>query len=106
MVKTILEEAGFIEGKTYKETRFLTPPTSTYCIYLDSYNARGADNVNLLEEHDYTIEVYSSKPDKQAEINIENALDNNGIEYDKQPRYWIQTEQLYQVIYTFSYIEK
>lgn len=106
MVKRILTGAGFVEGKTFKETRFLTPPKSTYAVYLDSYTRRGADGVNLIKEHIYTIELYSYKADPTAETKIEKMLDTSGIEYEKSERYWLDTEQLYQVVYTFDFIEK
>lgn len=106
MVKEILTGAGFVENKTFKETRFLKPPKTTYAVYMDSFTSRGADGLNLIKEHDYTIEVYSSKADPKAEERIEKILDELGIEYEKDPRYWIQEEQLYQVVYTFNYIEK
>lgn len=106
MVKQILTESGFKEGKTFKETRFLKPPKSNYAIYLDSYNTRGADGLNLLKEHDITIELYSNKPAPADEMNIENALNTRGIEYEKQERYWLESEQLYQTLYTFTYFEK
>lgn len=106
MVKQILTAAGFVEGKTFKETRFLRPPKSTYAVYMDSYERRGADSLNLIKDHTYTIEVYSSVADPTTESNIEKVLDEKGIRFDKQPRYWIDTEQLYQVVYTFDFIEK
>lgn len=106
MVRKILTESGFIENKTFKETRFLTPPTSTYAIYLDAFIRRGADNLNLIKAHIYTIELYSYAPDADAESRLESTLDKYGIEYEKEERYWIQSEQLYQVVYTFNFIEK
>lgn len=106
MVKTILTGAGFIENETFKETRFLKPPKTTYAVFMDSFTSRGADNLNLMREHDITIEVYSYKLDSEAENRIEKTLDDLGLEYDKADRYWIHEEQLYQVVYTFSYIEK
>lgn len=106
MVKEILTGAGFVENETFKETRFLKPPKSTYAVYFDSFTGRGADNLNLIKEHDYTIELYSYKADPLAEAKIETMFDNLGIEYDKDGRLWINEEQLYQVVYTFNYIEK
>ena len=106
MVKEILTRAGFVEGKTFKETRFLTPPKTTYAIYLDSFKGRGADKLNLIKEHNYTIELYSYKPDSKGESNIEAVFDEMGIEYDKSERYWLDSEQLYEVVYTFDFIEK
>lgn len=106
MVKQILTGAGFVEGETFKETRFLSPPKTNYAIYMDSFTRRGADNLNLIKDHDYTIELYSYSSDPDAEARIEENLDKYGIEYDKEPRHWIESEQLYQVVYTFNFIEK
>ena len=106
MVKRVLTGAGFVEGKTFKETRFLKPPKTTYAVYMDSFTRRGADGLNLIKDHDYTIELYSYTPDPEAEARIEAILDELGVEYDKDDRYWIQEEQLYQVIYTFRFIQK
>lgn len=106
MVKRVLTGAGFVEGKTFKETRFLKPPQTTYAVYMDSFRRRGADDLNLIKEHDYTIELYSYTPDPESEAKIEEVLDNLGLEYEKDDRYWIQEEQLFQVVYTFNFIEK
>lgn len=106
MIKQILTASGFVEGKTFKETRFIKPPKGTYAIYLDSFTARGADGLNLLKDHDYTIELYSDTPDPEAEGRIEKSLDNLGLEYEKSERYWIQSEQLHQIVYNFNFIEK
>lgn len=106
MVKRVLTGAGFVEGKTFKETRFLKPPKTTYAVYMDSFTRRGADGLNLIKDHDYTIELYSYTPDPEAEARIEGILDELKLEYDKNDRYWIQEEQLYQVVYTFRFIEK
>lgn len=106
MVNQILTGAGFVLNETYKETRFLKPPITTYAIYNDDISARGADYINLIKDHDYTIELYEYKPDREAEKRIEDQLDARGIEYEKESRYWIDEEQIYQVIYNFSFIEK
>lgn len=106
MVKRILAGAGFVEFETFRETRFLKPPRTTYAVYMDSFTRRGADNKNLLKDHAYTIEVYSYSPDPDAERRIEEMLDYFGIKFEKDDRYWIQDEQLYQVVYTFNFIEK
>ena len=106
MVKDILTEAGFVEGETFEETQFIRPPRTTYAVYFDSFTRRGADGLNLLKEHSCTIEIYSEFPDPEVEARIEEILDYYGIEYDKGDRIWIQSEQLYEVVYTFDYIEK
>jgi hypothetical protein len=106
MVKAVLTGAGFVENETFKETRFLKPPNSTYAIYSDSFERRGADGLNLVKDHDYTIELYSDKPDPEAEDRIEASFDALGLAYDKDERTWIQAEQIYQTLYTFNFIEK
>ena len=106
MVKTILTGAGFVEDETFKETRFLKSPKTTYAVYMDSLTRRGGDGVNLIKEHTYTIELYSYKMDLTAEAEIEKMFDTLGIEYDKSERYWLDSEQLYQIVYTFYFIEK
>lgn len=106
MVKKVLTDAGFVENKTFKETRFLKPPKTTYAIYTDSFESRGADSLNLIKDHDYTIELYSDKPDPDAESRVEASFDTLGLAYEKGERIWIEAEQLYQTLYTFNYIEK
>ena len=106
MVKRVLTGAGFVEDKTFRETRFIKPPKTTYAVFMDSFTRRGADNLNLIKDHNYTIELYSYAPDPEAEVRIEKSLDTLGLEYEKDDRYWIQEEQLYQVVYTFEFTEK
>ena len=106
MVNRILSDAGFVLNETYRETRFLKPPKKTYAVYQDTKTIRGADNLNLIKDHDVNIELYEYTPDPEAEKRIEDQFDLLGQEYIKQSRYWIQEEQLYQVIYEFNYVEK
>jgi len=102
MVKEILD----VTGLPYRETRFLTPPDTSYVVYMDAIERRGGDGINLISQHDVTLELYEYKPDPNAERLIETTLDALGIEYTIQPRVWIQSEQLYQVVYDFTYHQK
>lgn len=102
MVNVILTGASI----PYKETRFLTPPKTTYAVYLDNMEVRGADYCNLIEEHSVTVELYEYEKDSGAEARVEAQLNALGLEYTKQARYWLEEEQLYQVIYEFDYIAK
>lgn len=106
MVSKILEGAGFVLNQTYRETRFLKPPASTYAVYNDTKTIRGPDNVNAITEHEVNIELYEYAPDPASEAAIEAQLDEYGQPYIKQNRYWINEEQLYQVIYEFTYYTK
>lgn len=106
MVRKVLEYAGFVENETYRETQFVKSPKTTYSIFLDSFHRYGADNINLITDHSYTIELYSYIPDPESEKKLETSLDFYGLEYEKDERTWIQNEQLYLTIYRFNHIEK
>ena len=103
MVNEILKQAGI----PYRKSRYMAKPLpDTYAVYFDDREASGADGINCLVTHNITIELYESKPDDDSEAAIEAALDEWGLEWSSQARYWIQEEQRYQVIYEFTYIEK
>lgn len=102
MVKDILNQIGI----PFKKTRFLKAPSTSYIVYMHDCNSRGADIKNIIKENDITLELYSYSQDEDSQRKIENALDERGIEYKKQSSYWIETEQIYQTVYDFSYITK
>ena len=106
MVHKVLTGAGFVHNKTYRETRFLKPPKVTYAVFNDTRTVRGPDNINAITEHEVNIELYEYVPDPEAEAAIEAQLDALGQPYIKQNRYWINEEQLFQVIYEFNYLTK
>ena len=102
MIKTIMDAARV----PFRESRFIKPPAGTYAVFMDDMETDGPDGMNRIFTHNITLEVYETKPDDKAEAAIEAALDAQGLHYTKQARYWLQTEQRYQVIYEFSYIIK
>lgn len=103
VVDEILKEAKV----PYRRSRYTAKTLpATYAVYTDDRETDGPDNKNWLVNHQITIELYESAPDPDAESAIENALDDRGIPYEVQDRYWLQEEQRYQVIYEFNYIEK
>jgi hypothetical protein len=52
------------------------------------------------------MELYEDRPDDATETALEAAIAAEGLQYSKQDRYWLQSEQQYQVIYEFTYNEK
>ena len=104
MIDAIAKAAGL----KLRKTRHTKPPAGTYGVYMDAVEAGGADGVNCIRRHDYTLEVYSITADEaeKAESAVEDALDARGIPWTKQGRYWLQEEQRYQEVYEFTYIEK
>lgn len=102
MIKTIMDAARV----PFRESRFIKPPAGTYAVFMDDMETDGPDGMNRIFTHNITLEVYEAKPDDKAEAAIESALEAQGLHYTKQARYWLQTEQRYQVIYEFTYIIK
>ena len=110
MVKNILTAAGI----PFRQGRFPKPPTGTYAVYFDDKDVDGADwlqtvpaeGLPCVYHHDVTVEVYEPKPDDEAEAAIEAAFKAQGLPWAKEDRYWLQSEQMYQVIYEFSYTDK
>lgn len=103
MVKSILTAAG-IQGR---RGRFTGHAPDTYVVWMDDITTDGPDGQpNMMRRHDVTLELYEVRPDDAAETALEAAIAAEGLPYTKQDRYWLQTEQLYQVIYEFSYNEK
>ena len=102
MVDSILTAAGV----TYRRSRFSKPPTGTYAVYTDDIDTDGPDGLPRILTHNITVELYEPRPDDDAEAAIEAAITAAGLQWTKQDRYWLQTEQLYQVVYEFDYIEK
>lgn len=106
MVNELLTAAN-IQGR---RGRFTGAKSSTYVVWLDDVTTEpGPDPVPgapLALRHDITLEVYEDRPDDAAEAALEAAMTAAGLDWTKQDRYWLQTEQQYQVIYEFFYIEK
>lgn len=102
MIKDIMTTAGV----PFRRSRFLKPPEGTYAVYMDDVTTDGPDGINRIFAHEITLEVYEPHPDDKAESAIESAINDMGLRWEKQDRYWLQSEQRYQVIYTFEYIIK
>lgn len=103
MVNKILDASGL----EYRRGRFVTPPAGSYVVYLDDQTTDGPDGQPWgVVRHDVILELYEPYPDDEAETSVETAISTAGLQYTKQDRYWLQSEQLYQVIYEFTYYEK
>lgn len=95
-------------GVAYRRGRFVGPKPSTYAVYTDDIHSEGADAAAYprVVTHSITVELYEDRPDDKAEADIEQAITAAGLEWEKQDRYWLQSEQQYQVVYEFEYTEK
>ena len=102
MVKKILNDTGL----PYRRGRFQSPPKGSYIVYMDDISTDGPDGRVQLFTHSPTLELYEPLPDDAAEAAVEAAISAEGLQWAKQDRYWLTSEQMYQVIYEFEYTEK
>ncbi len=75
------------------------PPFITYLLPgSDNFPADGRVYFRIMEAH---IELYTDEKDPAVERKVEAVLDSHGIFYDKT-EVWIDTEKLYEVLYSFE----
>ena len=102
MVNEILTASGIQE----RGSRFVKPPAGTYAVWFDTVTADGPDGMPpRIYAHDVTVELYEPRQDDAAEAALEEAIGAHGLTWTKSDRLWIASEQMYQTIYEFSYIE-
>lgn len=103
MIDKIMAAAG-IQGRG---SRFAKPPTTTYAVWFDDLETDGPDGMPpMIFTHNVTVELYEPKKDDAAVTALEAELTARGLHWTKQDRLWIKSEQMYQTIYEFTYIEK
>ena len=76
-----------------------SPPFITYLLPgSDNFPADGKVYFRITEVH---IELYTDEKNPEVEGIVEAVLDAHGIFYDKT-EVWIETEKLYEVLYSFE----
>lgn len=78
-VKKLLETTGM----SVAETCFLKPPSLPYIIFIEEIEFRGNDHKNCIANRDISVELYSTKINKEKENLIEKLLNDKSIEYRK-----------------------
>lgn len=107
ILNDILEGAGFVNEKTYRQTRFVTAPRETYCTWDVNESYRGTDDFEIvIKQSDFSIDLYQSEPDERPEMRIEKQLILHELPFTKSTRDFIQAEKLYQTTYEFTFLEK
>lgn len=82
----------FAEGESTE------PPFICYLLPgSDNFSADGMVYYKINEVH---IELYTDLKDLAVEQKVEDVLDGHGIYYNKSET-WIESEKLYEVLYTF-----
>ena len=82
----------FAEGESPK------PPF--ICYLLPGSNNFSADGKVYYKINEVHIELYTDLKDLAVEQSVEDVLDEHGIFYNKSET-WIESEKLYEVLYTF-----
>jgi len=85
---------------------FTTAPTPPYIVYLRAFDNNISSDYKVHGKFKfYQVELYTAKKDLVAEQKLEAVLNGINSEYDVTETY-IDTENLYQVIYTIKITEK
>ena len=100
-VKEMREETGL----KVAEDCFLRTPALPYIVFLEKSNCNGADNKVFILERDITVELYSSRINREKENELEEIFIKNYIDFRKN-RIWIDSEKVFQTVYDFSLYEK
>jgi hypothetical protein len=99
-LKVLLKTTGLPVAYHHFTATDKTPiPAPPYIVYLFSNsNNFGADNKVYSKANNYQVELYTTKKDTASELLIEDLFDANDIYYEKTET-WIESENLYQVLY-------
>ena len=83
----------------FAEGEAVDPPFITYLLTgSDNFSADGKVYYKISDVH---IELYTDAKDPEVEGIVEAVLDEHGIFYEKM-EVWIDTEKLYEVLYSFQ----
>nr|DAH08042.1 MAG TPA: tail completion protein [Caudoviricetes sp.] len=77
-----------------------SPEPPFICYLLPGSNNFSADGKVYYKINEVHIELYNDLKDLAVEQQLEDVLDEHGIFYNKSET-WIESEKLYEVLYTF-----
>ena len=103
----MLDVKSWLEATRLKvsEERFIKPPPLPYIVFTDDTDIGGSDTENNIADRTISIELYSLNIDYISEALIKNLLNEKVLKY-KNDRIWIDTEQMFESIYDFNFLEK
>ena len=85
---------------------FVSAATPPYIVYLRSFDTNISSDTKVHGKFkNYQVELYTKKKDLVAEQSIEAVLNNIDTDYDTLETY-IESEEMYQVVYQLKIIEK
>lgn len=98
----------YIEAETglpTAEVAFTKPQKLPYIAILDRTEEDGDDFNSQLLLHDLTVELYATRIDPVNEKKIEAAFAKQLWKFSKD-RIWIDSEKMFETIFTTNFIEK
>ena len=98
-LKEILEEAHLPVAYSHFNTA-ISPPFITF--RRDSTSNFGADNKVYKKINNYIVELYTEYKEPMFEDMLETVFDNNNIFYNVTSEDYIDTEQMYQIVYEIT----
>lgn len=99
-------DAKFSGKVAYKSFPIGNVPALPYVVYFCDYTDNfGADNIVYTPYQHINIELYSAQKDEASEAKIETALTSNDIFYEKTFEDFIDSEQLYEVVYEIKILK-
>lgn len=99
-LKTILEQMDIPVAYDHFNTS-TNPPFIAY--RRDSTSNFGADNVVYKKMNNYYVELYTEFKSPALEEQLESLFNINNIFYNVESEDYIDTEQMYQVIYRINF---
>lgn len=78
-----------------------SPEPPFICYLLPGSNNFAADGKVYFKINQVRIEIYTDSKDLAVERKVEMVMDESGIFYNKS-EVWIQSEKLYEVLYSFE----
>ena len=78
-----------------------SPQPPFICYLTPGSNNFAADGKVYFKANEVHIELYTDTKDLSVEQQVEAVLDEHGIYYDRS-EVWIESEKLYEVLYTFE----
>lgn len=78
-----------------------SPDPPFICYLVPASDNFAADGMAYFKANEVHIELYTDRKDIDTERVVEAVLDSHGIFYDRT-EVWIESERLYEVLYTFE----
>lgn len=77
------------------------PAPPFICYLLPGSHNFAADGTVFFKINEVHVELYTDKKDPALETSVEDVFDAHGLFYNKS-EVWIESERLYEVLYTFE----